>query len=343
MTTSPSVRLADVAKRARVSLSTASRVLNGSARQVTPDLVDRVMASAAALGYTPNAQAQALARSASSTVGLIIHDVTDQYFSAIANGVIRIADSRGLLVMLGTTFRDPRKEIDFAAMLHSQRVRAMILVGTRQSSRALTARLAAVLKSFQAAGGRVSAVTQARLPIDTVVPENRAGARKLARELVKLGHREFAALTASHSLLTCQDRLAGFRDGLADSGLRLPDESVFEGALTRDGGYAAAQQMVDKGVKASCLFVVTDVMAVGAVTALRERGIRVPEDLSVAGFDDIETLRDLTPPLTTVRLQLEEMGARAARLALDPSPPGSPQVIRYPGEVVLRASTRRLS
>jgi LacI family transcriptional regulator len=337
------VRLADVAERAGVSLSTASRVLNGSARQVTPDLADRVMAGAAELGYTPNAQAQALARSASNTVGLIIQDVTDPYFCAIANGVIQVADSRGLLVMLGTTFRDPRKEIDFAAVLHSQRVRAMILVGTRQSSRAMTARLATVLTSFQAAGGRVSAVSQARLPVDTVVPENRASARKLARELVRLGHREFAAVTSSRSLLTCQDRLAGFRDGLADSGLRLPADAVFEGPLTRDGGYGAARQMADSGLTASCLFAVTDVMAVGAMTALRERGIRIPDDLSVAGFNDIESLRDVTPPLTTVRLALGEMGAQAARMALDPATDSSPRVIRFPGDVILRASTRKLS
>jgi LacI family transcriptional regulator len=336
------VTLADVAGLAGVSLSTASRVLNGSARQVTPDLVDRVMAAAAQLGYTPNAQAQALARSASNVVGLIIHDVTDPYFSAIANGVIRVADAHGLLVMLGSTFRDQRKEIDFAAMLHAQRVRAMILVGTRPSSRAMTARLASVLGSFQAAGGRVSVVSQARLPVDTVVPENRAGARNLARELVGLGHRDFAILTASRSLLTSQERLAGFRDGLAESGLRLPDEAVFEGSLTRDGGYTAACEMLDRGIKASCVFAITDIMGVGAMTALRERGIRVPEDLSVAGFDDIATLRDVTPALTTVRLPLEDMGARAARLALYPGG-SSPRVIRIPGEVVLRMSTRDIS
>lgn len=333
--------LADVARRAEVSVSTASRVLNGSARQVTPALMGRVMAAAAELGYTPNAHAQALARSASNVVGLIIHDVTDPYFSAIASGVIRVADAHGLLVMLGTTFRDQRKEIDFASILHAQRVRAMILIGTRPSSRAMTARLSAVLESFQADGGRVSAVSQARLPVDTVVAENRLGARKLARELAALGHRDFAVLTSSRSLLTCQERLAGFRDGLADYGLRLRDEAIVEAPLTRDGGYAGVQHMLDRQIAASCLFAITDVMAVGAMTALRERGVRVPEELSVAGFDDIATLQDVTPALTTVRLPLADMGAQAARMTLDPAQP-SPRIIRVPGEVVLRESTRGL-
>jgi LacI family transcriptional regulator len=335
------VTLADVARRAEVSLATASRVINGSDRQVTPELEQRVITAAADLGYTPNAHAQALARSASNVVGLVIHDITDPYFSSIANGVIRVADRHGLIVMLGTTFRDPRKEIEYASMLRAQRVRALIFVGTRPSSRAMTSRLATELESFVAAGGRAACVSQARLPIDTVVPENRAGARKLARELVALGHKRFAALTAPRSLLTAQERLAGFRDGLAEAHIDLPDEAVTSGPLTRDGGYAAAHELIDRQTGATCVFAVTDVMAVGAMAALRERGISVPGDLSIAGFDDIDTLKDLTPALTTVRLPLQEMGVRAAELVLDGGRP-TPRVIRVPGDVVLRESTRDL-
>jgi LacI family transcriptional regulator len=335
------VTLADVARRAGVSLATASRVINGSTRQVTPKLERRVISAATDLGYTPNAHAQALARSASNVVGLVIHDITDPYFSSIAAGVIRVADRHGLIVMLGTTLRDPQKEIDYASMLRAQRVKAIILVGTRPSSRAMNARLAGELEAFEAAGGRGACVSQARLPVDTVVPENRAGARKLARELVALGHRRFAALAAPRSTLTSQERLAGFRDGLAEAHLELPDSATTQGSLTRDGGYAAAHELIDRKIDATCVFAVTDVMAVGAMAALRERGISVPGDLSIAGFDDIDTLKDLSPSLTTVRLPLAEMGAKAAELALSPDHP-SPRVVRVPGEVVLRESTRDL-
>jgi LacI family transcriptional regulator len=336
------VTLADVALRAGVSLSTASRVINGSDRQVTPELEQRVLAAAADLAYTPNAHAQALARSGSNVVGLIIHDITDPYFSSIANGVIRVADRRGLLVMLGTTFRDPRREIDFAASLRAQRVRAIILVGTRPSSRALNARLASVLKAFEDAGGRAACVSQPRLPIDTIVPENRASSRKLARELVALGHRRFAILAPPRSLLTSQERVAGFRDGLAEAGLEVPGSAVFEGALTRDGGYAAAQELIARKAAVTCVFAISDVMAIGAMAALRSRGISVPGDLSVAGFDDIAPLQDLTPSLTTVRLPLEDMGARAAELVLS-AEDTVPRVIRVPGEVVIRDSTRKMT
>lgn len=344
MTRHTPVTLADVAKRAGVSLSTASRVINGSARQVTPDLAQRVTAAAADLGYTPNAQAQALARNASNVVGLVAHDIADPYFSSIVNGAMRVADRHGLIVMVGNTFRDPQREVEYVGALRAHRVRAIILVGTRTSGRAMTARLAAELTAFTAAGGRAACVSQARLPIDTVAPENRAGARDLARQLIRMGHERFAALAAPRTLLTSRDRLAGFRDGLAEAGLELPEERVAEGPLTRDGGYAAAAALVDREVDATCLVAVSDVMALGAMAALRERGVAVPGDLSVAGFDDIATLRDFTPALTTVRLPLEEMGVRAAELALEPEAERgdggrSPRIVRVPAEVVLREST----
>jgi LacI family transcriptional regulator len=338
------VTLADVAKRAGVSLSTASRVINGSARQVTPGLAQRVTAAAVDLGYTPNAQAQALARNASNVVGLVVHDISDPYFSSIVNGAMRVADRHGLIAMVANTFRDPQREVEYVGALRAHRVRAIIIVGTRNSGRAITARLAAELTAFEAAGGRAACVSQPRLPIDTVVPENRAGGRDLARQMIKLGHHRFVALTAPRTLLTSRDRLAGFRDGLAEAGLELPDDRVAEGAFTRDGGYTAAVQLLGRKLDATCLVAVSDVMALGAMTALRERGVVVPDELSVAGFDDIATLRDFAPALTTVRLPLEEMGVRAAELALDAKADRgdggrSPRTVRVPAEVVLREST----
>lgn len=342
MTRGMPVTLADVARRAGVSLATASRVVNGSSRQVTADLRERVLAAAGELGYTPNAQAQALARNATNVVGLVVHDITDAYFSSIAAGVIRVADERELIVMLGSTFRDPQREVDYAAMLRAQRVRAIIIAGTRTSDRAMTRRVAVELEAFRQAGGGAACVSQRRLPADTVAPENRAGARQLARRLVALGHRRFAVLTGPVSLLTARERLTGFREGLAEAGLTLPPEAIVEGAFTRDGGHAAALELLAREQDVSCVFAVNDVMAVGAVAALRERAVGVPDAISVAGFDDIAPLRDLSPSLTTVRLPLEDMGARAAAMALDPDPERPPRVVRVPGEVVVRASTRRV-
>lgn len=336
------VTLGDVARHAGVSLATASRVLNGSTRRVNEDLRELVLAAAAELGYTPNLHAQAVARGTSSTVGLIVHDIADPYFSAIASGVMRVADERGLIVTLGTTTRQPERELAYVATLRAQRARAVILAGSRVTDRRQTQRLADEITAFKRAGGRVACVSQHRLPADTVQPENRAGARELARRLVELGHRKFAVLAGPRTLVTARDRVAGFRAGLVDAGIALAPGAVIEGSFTRDGGYQALTELVTNGVDATCVFAVNDVMAVGAMAACRERGIRVPDDLSVAGFDDIETLRDLSPSLTTVRLPLEELGAKAAELALELEPPERDRIVRVKGEVVLRESTRAI-
>jgi LacI family transcriptional regulator len=175
-----------------------------------------------------------------------------------------------------------------------------------------------------------------------VLVQNRAGARELARELAALGHRRLAVLTGPPELLTARDRHAGFVEGLRESGV--PDSAVrtVAGPFTRDGGYAAAAELVTGGLDVTCVFAVNDVMAVGAMAALRDRGLVIPDDVSVAGFDDIRTLRDLVPSLTTVGLPLEEMGERAAALALDTEPGDRVRVVRVRGEVVLRDSTRRV-
>ncbi|GAA2811968.1 LacI family DNA-binding transcriptional regulator [Crossiella cryophila] len=333
------VTLAEVARQASVSLATASRVLNGSTRQVSTELRDRVLSTARSLGYLPNASAQALARNSSVLVGLVVHDIADPYFSSIAAGVTRVAEENGLIVVLGTTNRDPGRELALLSTLRAHRARAIVLAGTRTTDRNTTAQLAAEVQAFTAQGGRLACVSQARLPADTVIPANKLGATKLARALVEQGHRRFAVLAGPAELVSARDRLAGFRAGLAESGIELSAEAVLHGGFTRDGGYQAAQQLLTSRDGATCVFAVNDVMALGAMAAFRQAGLTVPKDISVAGFDDIPTLSDLVPSLTTVRLPLEEMGERAARLALDEQPPPQTRSIRINGEVVLRDST----
>ncbi|WP_349017269.1 LacI family DNA-binding transcriptional regulator [Streptomyces solicavernae] len=330
-----------VADAAGVSPATASRALNGTTR-VRAELRGRVLAAAAELGYIPNAHAQALASASNNTVGVICHDVSDPYFAAIAGGVMRAAAERDLLVMLASTFRDQAREIAYVSMLRAQRARAILLIGSGIEDRAWERALDAELAPYTRAGGRVAVVSRHRsLRVDTVLPENREGAAALARALLALGHREFAVLTGPPELTTVADRLAGFREALAAAGVALPAHRVVRGAFTRDGGHAAMLGLLARGPRPTCVFAVTDVMAVGALAALRERGLRVPEDVSLAGFDDIPLVRELTPPLTTVGLPLRRMGERAMGLALREGRGARSRVERVAGEVVVRASTGR--
>ncbi|GAA3128712.1 LacI family DNA-binding transcriptional regulator [Planomonospora alba] len=329
------VTLEDVARHAGVSLATASRVLNGSTRQVGASLRAKVEQAAQQLGYRTNVAAQTLARGASNVIGLVVHDLTDPYFAALADGAMRVAEDQGMMVMVATTHRDPEREIAYVATLNAQRVRAVLLSGSRIADPAVTRRLREELDRYRQTGGRVACVGQALLGTDTVTPGNAEGAADLARALAGLGHRRFAVLAGPPWLITAQDRVAGFTGALAELGLPAPQ--LVHGTFDRDGGYTAAAEVTD----ATCVFAVNDVMAVGALASFRDRGIRVPQDVSVAGFDDIATLRDLVPALTTVRLPLADMGARALELALEAVEEArEPRVERVAGEVVLRESTR---
>jgi LacI family transcriptional regulator len=333
------VTLEEVAKEAGVSLATASRVLNGSTRQVGADMRARVESAAARLGYRVDATAQTLARGVGKVVGLIIQDLTDHYFAAFADGVIRSADLHDMVVTLTTTYRDPEREIAQVATMSAQRARVVVIAGSRVSDEGMIRRLAEELDFYRSTGGRVATIGQSLPGVDTVAPMNREGADQLARALVDQGHERFAVLAGPPTLLTAVDRFEGFTAALA--GLGLPPPQVLHGGFDRDGGHATALELLDLGTDATCVFAVNDVMAVGALAGLRERGVRVPEDLSLAGLDDIALLRDTVPPLTTVRLPLAKMGAMALELALSDSP--APRTKHVAGQVVLRSSVTTLT
>jgi LacI family transcriptional regulator len=333
------VTLADVAEAAGVSLATASRALNGSPnRHVREDLRRRVLSAAQELNYSLNTQAQAVARGRTSVVGLIVHDVADPYFSSIAAGVMRQAEKHGLIVTMATTSRDPAREVEHVRILRSQRARALVMAGTRFADSGLLGELESELSMYESAGGRVAMISQRRLPVDTVVVENRAGARALAEALHGLGHRRFGVLAAPSQVLTSKDRVAGFREAAARRGCQVPREHVFTGAFTRDGGYEAMSRLLERQVDVTCVFAANDVMAVGAMAAARDHGVALPREMAVAGFDDIATLRDITPGLTTVRLPLEDMGAQALEMTMG-EPPAEPRIRRVSGEVIVREST----
>ncbi len=333
--------LHDVAREAGVSLATASRSLNGSARRVNEEYRSRVVAAAERLGYIPNFSAQAIARGMSPTVALVVSDIADPYFSSIAAGVIRGADEAGLIVTMAVTERSAARELGVVKGLRGQRPRVLILTGSRFLDSGEEEALARELAAYEETGGRVVVVSQRALPFDTLQMNNYDGARDLARALAERGNRRFAAITGTRSLLTSNDRLQGFRDGLAELGLDLPEDRILPAEFTRDGGYQAAGELLERGIDGiDVIFAVNDVMAIGALSRLREAGADIPGDIGVAGFDDIATARDVSPALTTVRLPLEEVGERAIRLALADRDGNEPTVESVGGEVLLRASTR---
>jgi len=337
------VTLQDVADRAGVSLTTASRVVNEGSRRVGARLADRVNQAVAELGYTANLQARAVATGQSTMIGVVVHDIADPYFSSIAAGLIEVADARQLLVCISSTSATEAAERAYVALMRAQRARAVILIGSRSDDAAAREALRAEIAAFTRSGGRAVCVGQDLLGVDTILPENEAGAEALAQAMVALGHRRFTVLAGPRGLLTARDRLDGFRAGLAAWSVPLHPARVIYGPFTRDGGYEAMSAILAATEPLpDCVFAVTDVMAMGALARLRAGGLQVPADIALAGFDDIATLRDVYPPLTTVRLPLKRMGEMAAGLVLSEAGHAvqeTPRVIPVPGEVILREST----
>ena len=362
------VTLAQVARRARVSIASASRALSGGARTPGPDITERVRTAAEDLGYVPNAQARALVTAHSGLVGLVVHDITDPFFSSIARGVQQATSSSGKALLLASadgTAQDEHRALDALA---SRRAEAIILAGshsTRAEDAEANAALRRAAERYLANGGRLVVIGNqlAELELDghqereqsltshpsggeTVLSiPNEALSALLARALATQGHTRFTVLAGPQDTVTSDQRLAGFQRGLHDAGLA--PAQVLRSAFTRDGGVEAAARLApavlqhrDTGER-QCVFAVNDHMAMGLLTGMRERSLEAPRDYAVAGFGgDPQTLQDIQPRLTTVRLPLADIGRRAAELVL--SPEGAQQSFGTADldfEVLLRDST----
>ncbi|HET9874088.1 MAG TPA: LacI family DNA-binding transcriptional regulator [Propionibacteriaceae bacterium] len=337
--TSGPATLEEVARAAGVSLATASRALNGSTRKVNPEYRERVLAAARALNYTPNLAAQAVARGGSSTLALVVADISDPYFSSIAWGAMRAAEERGLVVTIGSTERRPAREAALVRAFRGQRPRSLILVGSRWAAEGSDSELSEELHAFEKVGGRVVMVSQPKLPFRTIDIRNREGAAALAGKLIKHGYRSAAILTGPTGLITAQERTHGFADAFAAHDLPIDERWLVSGDFTRDGGFLGAAELQRRGLgEIEVIFAVNDVMAVGAMAYLRSAGVQLPDEVAVAGFDDISSLRDVTPALTTVTLPLEAIGRKAIELALDDDQDGERRVPIH-GTPVLREST----
>jgi len=332
--------LVEVAARAGVSPATASRILSGSDKPVSDRLRVRVLAAAEALQYVPNAHAQQLARARPTEVGVVVHDVSDPYFAEITRGLQRVATDAGRLLFICNSYRDPAKEREYVALLHSHRTAAIVLAGSGHHDPAASNAIATQLRHYQRSGGRVTVIGRhARHPGDAVLPANEEGGYLAGDELYRLGHQRIGAIAGPRPLTTTTDRLTGLRRAARAYGHVLPVRRIAYADFDRDSGAAAAAALLDADPDLTALAVLNDTMALGALAVARERGLAVPERLSILGFDDMPIARDLLPPLTTVRLPLTEIGAAAMRLALDPPADGENRRVRFDAELVRRAST----
>ena len=330
-------RLVDVAERAGVSLATASRSLAGR-DGVSEQVAERVRQVAGELGYVANLHARTLAGGSTSVVGLIVHQIEDPYFAEIASGVIRVANERGMMVQICHSARDPENELRQIRTLIANRVRAIIVAGSGYIDSAVQTEAAAELAAFQESGGRVAVIGRHFMRADAVLPDNEEAGAAVAGHILSLGHRKIALASGPRNLTTIVDRLVGINRALRSAKIAESKVPVVYADFTRDGGKQAAGQIMDQHPDTTAIIALNDAMAIGVLSALRSRGIGVPEQVSVAGFDDVAVAADLAPSLTTVRLPMAAMGERALEMALK-APSSKPRRKHTGHELMARDST----
>lgn len=337
--------LADVAARAGVSPATVSRVLNGN-YPVAEATRERVLRAVAELEYVVNGQARALAVAASDLVGVLVNDVADPFFGILAGAVQTGIAQGGKLAVVCNTGGSAEAELTYLTLLLRQRAVGVVLTGSAVEGAGHTAAVAARLARMAADGTRVVLCGRPPLPdtgdgVTTLAFDNRGGARRLTGYLTGLGHRRIGYVAGPVERTTTRHRLEGHRAALAAYGLAGDAERLTAHSATYDraSGHRGVLELLDRVPGMTAVVAANDTVALGVCAGLRERGLRVPEDVSVAGFDDLPFSVDAAPALTTVRLPLRAAGARAGRLVMgrEAAPDGGVAVV--PAELVVREST----
>lgn len=311
----------DVADHAQVSMTTVSRVLAGD-YPVAAETRRRVLNAVNALDYVVNPHARALAGNRTETVAFVLADVRGPSFSAAAYGVEREANQRGRLCLICTTDGDPDRELTFLRLMREQQASAVIIIGGVHDDEHYRARYGEIARGLHATGSRLVLCGRPPLgpdvPATTVEYDNEGGAYAVITHLLANGHRRILYLGGEPGYTTTAGRLAGYHRALSDFGVAADPDLVVAGEFTRTSGYerTSARLRSDAG-RFTAIFAETDMVAAGALAAIEDAGLRVPADVSLVGYDDIELASDLRPRLTTVHVPYEELGRTAVRLALD--------------------------
>jgi LacI family transcriptional regulator len=336
------VSISDVARHAGVSPATVSRVLSRSAHPVRQATAQRVLQAARDLGFQPNMLARALATDRTRTVGAIVHDIADPYFGEIVRGVEDVAHANGYQVFVCSSDRDPERELAYVESLQAYRVDALLLVGGAIEDRSYQSKLKALLSEFERRGGAMVALAPQVYSSARVLVDNRRGMQEVARHLLGLGHRKIAFISGPPTIRTANIRLAGFRDALRATG-HSPDQLLVEsGGFSSEGGASAVAKLLDHGPRRfTAVAAANDVMAFGVLHELATRGVRVPEDVSVTGFDDVQMAAISWPPLTTVRVPSYEVGSKGMTLALELLSGSARVSLRLKTQLIVRSSTSR--
>jgi LacI family transcriptional regulator len=303
------VTIRDVARAARVSVATVSRVQNNSSL-VTAATGRRVRAVAARLEYAPHAAARSLSTRRTSTIGVLLPDLYGEFYAELIRGIDQTAQRHGHHLLVASSHND-KHTIEAALQAMRGRVDGLVVMapapGAHVAVRDLPDRFPVVLLNCNASGKA----------FDSIVVANFAGAAQMVRHLAALGHRRIAIIAGPSRNFDAAERRRGYRAALRAAGLRGSRRWEVPGDFTQASGFEACRTLIHRVPAPTAIFAANDAMAIGALAALHEAGRRVPGDVAVAGFDDIPMARYAHPPLSTVRVDISGLGERATRRLLD--------------------------
>jgi LacI family transcriptional regulator len=303
----PTVTIEDVARAAGVSVTTVSHALSGK-RPVSALSAARVGAAVERLGYRPNGVARSLRTRRSLTVALVIPDITNPFYPTLARGLQDVIGEDGYHVFICNTDADPGLERELLDDLAQRQVDGVVIVPFELTADDVAPRVDAGM-AVVVLGRRIDHPN-----VDVVESDDAAGAAMAARHLVSLGHSRIGLIAGSRQV--GELRATAFRHTLEELGLPMSDAFVAQGDWTREGGRAGAEKLL-AGSPVTAVFAANDLMAIGAMDAALARGLSIPHDLSLVGYDDVDAASLLTPALTTVRNPAYDMGNTAGRLLME--------------------------
>jgi DNA-binding LacI/PurR family transcriptional regulator len=324
----------DVARRAGVSVATAARAL-GEYGYVSDATRARVLRAARILDYHPNAIARSMIKGRTHTLAVIVSDNANPFFASVVRGIEDVVLAEGYAIVLCNADEDPDKEGMYLRTVRQKRVDGLIISPSGGSVSALRSMLAGGTPIVQI-DRRVS-----RLAADAVLIDNRAGVRAAIEHLIRLGHRRIGIISGPRRLYTGRERLEGYRTTLRNAGLHFDEELVLEGTFKEHSGYELVGRFLRLRARPTAIFVANNLMTIGALLGLKEAGVRIPDEMAVVGFDDMDWAPILTPPLTAVAQPGYELGAAAGRLLLErlqTQRTGRPRTVVFQPRLVVRES-----
>jgi LacI family transcriptional regulator len=326
------VTIKDVAREAGVSVATVSRVWNEAAF-VSPETRQRVAEIASRLGYSPHGAARSLITRTTHALGVLLPDLYGEFFSEIIRGIDHAAQAAGYHILVSSS-HESKDEIDAALRSMRGRVDGLIIMSPDLEAQRTLHTLQGSFPVVLLNGGAQEN------EFDTITIENHEGARAMVRHLIARGHRRIAMIGGSQRNYDAAERRRGYESALEEGGIANDASLVVLGNFSEGSGHQAVKQLRDLEKRPTAIFAANDSMAIGALSALHERGLRVPEDVAVAGFDDIPLARYMNPQLSTVHVDISQLGERAAALLLSSLHEGvrPRQQLQLPTTLVIRSS-----